>query len=89
MLGKAPDKTKDKCTRCSTSCIAPRAPRYAAAQPGVEARSVDAAARQVITDAGYGPGYKYFTHRLGHGMGMDGHEWPYLVKGDPSNFSRK
>ena len=34
----------------------------------------------MIVDAGYGPGFKYFTHRLGHGMGMDGHEWPYLVK---------
>jgi len=52
------------------------------ARPGVEAQAVDAAARQVIVDAGYGPGYKYFTHRLGHGMGMDGHEWPYLVRGD-------
>ena len=40
------------------------------------------AARKVIADAGYGPGYKYFTHRVGHGMGMDGHEWPYLVKGN-------
>ena len=37
-------------------------------------------ARKVVVDAGYGPGFKYFTHRLGHGMGMDGHEWPYLVK---------
>ena len=54
----------------------------AAARPGVEAQSVDAAARKVITDAGYGPGYKYFTHRVGHGIGMDGHEWPYLVRGD-------
>lgn len=53
----------------------------AAARPGVEAGSVDAAARKVITDAGYGPDYKYFTHRLGHGIGMDGHEWPYLVRG--------
>ena len=52
------------------------------ARPGVEAQSVDAAARQVISDAGYGPDYKYFTHRLGHGIGMDGHEWPYLVRGD-------
>ena len=42
--------------------------------------AIDAAARKVIVDAGYGPGFKYFTHRLGHGMGMDGHEWPYLVK---------
>jgi len=52
------------------------------ARPGVEAQSVDAAARKVITDAGFGPDYKYFTHRLGHGIGMDGHEWPYLVRGD-------
>jgi len=52
------------------------------ARPGVEAQAVDAAARKVIVDAGYGPDYKYFKHRLGHGMGMDGHEWPYLVRGD-------
>jgi Xaa-Pro dipeptidase len=54
----------------------------AAAKPGVACEAVDAAARKVIVDAGYGPGYKYFTHRVGHGMGMDGHEWPYLVKGN-------
>ena len=50
--------------------------------PGVPAEDVDAAARRVIVDAGYGPGYTYFTHRVGHGMGMDGHEWPYLVRGN-------
>lgn len=54
----------------------------AAAGPGIEAQAVDAAARQVIDDAGYGPGYTYFSHRVGHGIGMDGHEWPYLVKGN-------
>ncbi len=54
----------------------------AAARPGVECQSVDAAARKVIIDAGYGPGFKYFTHRVGHGMGLDGHEWPYLVPGN-------
>jgi Xaa-Pro dipeptidase len=43
---------------------------------------VDAAARRVITDAGFGPDYKYFSHRVGHGLGMDGHEWPYLVRGN-------
>lgn len=53
-----------------------------AARPGVPCEAVDAAARKVIEDGGYGPGYKYFTHRVGHGMGMDGHEWPYLVKGN-------
>jgi Xaa-Pro dipeptidase len=51
-----------------------------AARPGVPLESIDTAARTVIVDAGYGPGFKYFSHRLGHGMGMDGHEWPYLVK---------
>jgi Xaa-Pro dipeptidase len=54
----------------------------AAAKPGVQCQAVDAAARKVITDAGYGPDYKHFTHRVGHGIGMDGHEWPYLVRGN-------
>jgi Xaa-Pro dipeptidase len=51
------------------------------AKPGVAAEAVDAAARKVISDAGYGPDYAYFTHRLGHGIGMEGHEWYYLVRG--------
>ena len=54
----------------------------AAARPGVACQAVDAAARTVIVDAGFGPDYKYFSHRLGHGIGMDGHEWPYLVRGN-------
>jgi Xaa-Pro dipeptidase len=54
----------------------------AAAVAGRECGSVDDAARKVITDAGFGPDYKYFTHRLGHGIGMDGHESPYLVRGN-------
>jgi Xaa-Pro dipeptidase len=53
------------------------------ARPGLPCGAVDAAARKVIEDAGFGPGYKYFTHRVGHGMGLDGHEWPYLVKDNP------
>jgi Xaa-Pro dipeptidase len=53
-----------------------------AARPGVPCENVDAAARKAISDAGYGPDYKFFTHRVGHGMGMDGHEWPYLVRGN-------
>jgi Xaa-Pro dipeptidase len=82
VLGKASDKMKqvfDIVHRAQSAALA-------AAQPGVEAGSVDAAARKVITDAGYGPDYKYFTHRLGHGMGMDGHEWPYLVRGNPTKL---
>jgi Xaa-Pro dipeptidase len=52
------------------------------ARPGLPCEAVDAAARKVITDAGYGPDYRYFSHRVGHGLGMDGHEWPYLVRGN-------
>lgn len=54
----------------------------AAAKPGAAGEEIDAAARNVITGAGFGPGYKYFTHRLGHGIGMEGHEWYYLVRGN-------
>ena len=58
------------------------------ARPGVECQAVDAAARKVISDAGYGPDYKFFTHRVGHGIGMDGHEWPYLVRGNTTLLAR-
>jgi len=78
VLGKASDKMKqvfDIVHRAQSAALA-------AAKPGGECGSVDAAARKLIADAGYGPDYKYFTHRLGHGMGMDGHEWPYLVRGN-------
>jgi len=53
-----------------------------AARPGLPCEAVDAAARKVIEDAGYGPDYAFLTHRVGHGLGMDIHEWPYLVKGN-------
>jgi len=59
---------------------------FVAARPGVECQAVDAAARKVIEDAGFGPDYKYFTHRVGHGIGMDGHEWTYLVRGNATKL---
>jgi Xaa-Pro dipeptidase len=52
-----------------------------AARAGKLSGTVDDAARKVVTDAGFGPDYKFFTHRLGHGIGLDGHEHPYLVRG--------
>jgi Xaa-Pro dipeptidase len=55
----------------------------AAIRPGLPAGELDRIARKVVEDAGYGPQYKYFVHRLGHGIGMEGHEWPYLVKDNP------
>lgn len=51
----------------------------AAVRPGVSAESVDAAARNVITDAGYG---EFFIHRTGHGIGLEVHEDPYIVAGN-------
>ncbi|MCB1033010.1 MAG: M24 family metallopeptidase [Acidobacteria bacterium] len=52
-------------------------------RPGVHAGEIDRTARAVIEKAGFGSGYSAFTHRLGHGIGMEGHEWPYLVRGNP------
>ena len=57
---------------------------FAAAKIGAACEAVDAAARQVIVDAGFGPGYQLpgLPHRTGHGIGMDGHEWGNAVKGN-------
>jgi Xaa-Pro dipeptidase len=57
-----------------------------AARKGKLSGTVDDAARRVITRAGYGPDYKFFTHRLGHGIGLDGHEHPYLVRGSQTTL---
>ncbi len=86
VLGKAPEKTRDQMNKVFGIVHRAQAAALAAARPGVECGAVDAAARKVIADAGYGPDYKYFTHRLGHGMGMDGHEWPYLVRGNTTKL---
>jgi Xaa-Pro dipeptidase len=78
VLGKASDKMKkifDIVHRAQSAALK-------TAGPGVECQAVDAAARKVITDAGYGPDYKFFAHRVGHGIGMDMHEWSYLVRGN-------
>jgi Xaa-Pro dipeptidase len=78
VLGTATDKMKsvfDLVHRAQTIAVE-------TAKPGVPTADVDAAARKVIVDGGYGPGYTYFSHRLGHGIGMDMHEWPYFVKND-------
>ena len=78
VLGKATDRQKavfDVVHKAQAAALA-------AARPGVPCHAIDDAARKVVTDAGFGPDYKHFSHRLGHGIGMDGHEWPYLVRGN-------
>lgn len=61
-----------------------KAAAFAAAGVGVPCEDVDAAARQVHIDYGFGPGYKLpgCSHRTGHGIGLNGHEWINLVKGN-------
>ncbi len=82
VLGKLAGPSADKMRRTFDIVHQAQSAALAAARPGVEAQSVDAAARRVIDTAGFGPNYAHFTHRVGHGIGMDGHEWPYLVRGD-------
>ncbi len=83
-LGKASDEMK------KVFAIVHKAQQVAldAARPGATMGSVDAAARRYIDKAGYGPGYKYFTHRLGHGLGLDMHEWYYLVGGNQRKLAK-
>ena len=66
-----------------------QAAAFEAARVGATCESVDAAARKVISDAGFGPGYKVpgLPHRTGHGIGMDGHEWTNFVKGNTTRLA--
>jgi len=61
-----------------------QAAAFAVVTPGTPCEVVDAAARKVITDAGFGPDYKVpgLPHRTGHGIGLDGHEWTNFVRGN-------
>jgi Xaa-Pro dipeptidase len=84
VLGRATDKMKkvfDIVKQAQTATLK-------IARPGVPLEALDAAARKVVVDAGYGPGFTYFSHRVGHGMGMDGHEWPYLVRNNMFGWER-
>jgi len=78
VLGHATDRQKkvfDIVHQAQTAALS-------AARPGVPCHVIDDAARKVVSAASFGPGYKFFSHRLGHGIGMDMHEWPYLVRGN-------
>jgi Xaa-Pro dipeptidase len=84
VLGKATDKMK----RVFETVHRAQSAALDAAKPGTQCQEVDAAARTVITKAGFGPEYKFFSHRVGHGIGLDGHEWPYLVRGNTLQLAK-
>jgi len=73
-------KPKEKLQRAFEAVRKAQEAALDAARAGKLSGSVDEAARNAITAAGFGPGYKFFTHRLGHGIGLDIHEHPYLVR---------
>ena len=79
VFGQASDKQK----KVFDIVLKAQQEAHKAVRPGVTCGEIDRVARKVVDDAGFGPGYTYFAHRLGHGIGMDGHEYPYLVKDNP------
>jgi Xaa-Pro dipeptidase len=72
-------KMDDECNQIGNIVLEANAAGRSSARPGIEAEVVDQAARAVIEKAGYG---RYFTHRTGHGLGMEGHEEPYIRSGN-------
>lgn len=68
--------------RAWESVRAAQARAFAAMRPGVECRAIDAAARAALVERGYPGGYEVFWHRLGHGIGLEGHEEPYFDGGN-------
>ncbi len=81
VFGAAPTKRQQEIWSLEKKA---QAAGFAAAQIGAPLGNVDAAARKVLTDASFGPGYKLpgLPHRTGHGIGMDGHEWGNALKGN-------
>jgi Xaa-Pro dipeptidase len=77
VMGKPPEKIQ----RAFETLHKAQEAALDACRAGHVTGSVDDAARAVVTNAGYGKDYAHFAHRLGHGIGLDGHEHPYLVRG--------
>jgi Xaa-Pro aminopeptidase len=75
VVGQAPDGFDEAHSALEEA----QAAAVAAAKPGATAESVDAAARTVLAEAGFG---EYFVHRTGHGIGLEEHEDPYIVAGN-------
>jgi Xaa-Pro dipeptidase len=75
-------RVSDEARRVFDTVLAAQRAAFAQLRPGVACERVDSAARAVIEAAGFGGGYRSFTHRLGHGIGLEDHEEPYLVGGN-------
>jgi len=76
-------KVSDPLRRAWETVLEAQSAAMASIRPGVRCATVDGAARSVITKAGYGSGFEQFTHRLGHGIGLQVHERPYLRPANP------
>src|ERR1700730_16843202 len=85
-VGSTPRALKQKMTSAFEIVHRAQSAALAAARRGVVCEVVEAAARKVIIGAGYGPDYRFSSSRLGHGIGMDMHEWPYLVRGNSTKL---
>ena len=75
-------KPSDEVRRVWDTVLQAQQAAFKLIKEGLPCEEADAAARKVVEKAGYGAGYENFTHRLGHGIGMEGHEYPYLVRGN-------
>ncbi|HET6204399.1 MAG TPA: Xaa-Pro peptidase family protein [Planctomycetota bacterium] len=75
-------RPSDRVLRAYDAVFRAQAAARAGVRPGRPCGDIDAMARAVIDASGFGTGYAAFTHRLGHGIGMEGHEEPYLVRGN-------
>ena len=79
VTGDADARPTDEFTKLYDTLQRAQAASTAAVKPGVECQEIDRAARAIIADAGMG---ELFIHRTGHGIGLEGHEDPYLVEGN-------
>ncbi|MCI0586669.1 MAG: Xaa-Pro peptidase family protein [Planctomycetes bacterium] len=77
-------KSSDRVARAYDAVFQAQQSARAGIRPGRTCGEIDGLARAVVDASGFGSGYAAFTHRLGHGIGMEGHEEPYLVRGNPT-----
>ncbi len=80
-------KPSDELLKVWNTVLEAQQAAFSVIKNGAVCGDVDRAAREVMAKAGYGKDYEYFVHRLGHGIGMEGHEYPYFVRNNPLKMS--